>query len=157
VTATRQIRLARPAEAAALSDLAIRSKAHWRYDADFMVRARPDLFVDIDWIKAGLVLVAEDERGLAGVAGLERTGPASFDVSVFFVDPDRLGTGVGRSLFIALAGHARGRCEPGEPVRRLTILSDPNAEGFYRRMGAAPIGKQLSVTGRMLPLLSYAL
>lgn len=135
----------------------MRSKAHWGYDAEFMVRARPELEINPAWISGNQVLVAEDASGLAGVAGLERTGPASFEVTVFFIAPDRIGTGIGRSLFTALAGHARGRCAPGEPDRRLTILSDPNAEDFYRRMGAERIGEEIAITGRTLPLLSYAL
>lgn len=152
-----RIRLAREGEAAALTELATRSKAHWGYDAEFMARARPDLEINPAWISDNRVLVAEDAGGLAGVAGLERTGPASFDVTVFFVDPDCIGTGIGRSLFTALAGHARGRCAPGDPDPHLTILSDPNAEPFYRRLGARRIGEQIAVTGRTLPLLSYAL
>lgn len=135
----------------------MRSKAHWGYDAEFMARARPEIEINPAWISGGQVLVAEDARGLAGVAGLERTGPARFDVTVFFIDPDRIGTGIGRSLFTALAGHARGRCAPGEPDPHLTILSDPNAEGFYRRMGARRIGDEVAITGRTLALYSYAL
>jgi len=41
----------------------------------------------------------------------------------------------------------------------MIIQGDPNAEGFYRAMGAERIGEQEShsIPGRMLPLFSLSL
>lgn len=41
----------------------------------------------------------------------------------------------------------------------LLIDADPNAEGFYLRMGAERVGEvpSGSISGRMLPLLRYGL
>tara|TARA_R110002020_G_scaffold37828_16_gene114023 strand:+ start:1139 stop:1615 length:477 start_codon:yes stop_codon:yes gene_type:complete len=158
MTAQVSVRPARSGEAEALTGLAVRSKAYWGYEAEFMARALPDLTVDPDAIEAGMVLVAEDGDGIAGFAGLERVGPGVFSVSGFFVAPERIGTGVGRILFQAMASHARKQATPQEPARVLTIVSDPNAEEFYLRMGAIRVGEErVAVTGRSLPLLSYAL
>lgn len=152
------VRPARSGEAAALTGLAVRSKAHWGYDTEFLARALPDLTVDPDGIDAGMVLVAEDGDGVAGFAGLEQARPGVFDVSGFFVAPERIGTGIGRILFLAMAAHARRQRTSQEPASVLTIVSDPNAEEFYLRMGAIRVGEELvAVTGRSLPLLSYAL
>jgi GNAT superfamily N-acetyltransferase len=150
--------MAQSGEAAALTVLAMRSKAHWGYDAEFMARAEPDLTVDPGDIDKGLVLVAEVAGGIAGFAGFERTSPGVFDVSGFFVAPEHIGTGVGRILFQAMAAHARQLGTADEPSRSLTILSDPNAKLFYLKMGARRIGEDtVAVTGRTLPLLAYAL
>ncbi|TCD16053.1 GNAT family N-acetyltransferase [Oricola cellulosilytica] len=131
----------------------MRSKVHWGYDADFIARAMPDLTVRPEWIEAGLILVAESERLLAGVAGITDEGGGEFDVSVFFVDPPFMGKGVGRLLFQALAELARTR-----GGKRLTILADPNAGRFYERMGAVQVGKERSGTsGRVLPLFHFRL
>lgn len=136
----------------------MRSKAYWGYDTDFLVRALPDLTVAPEAIDAGMVIVAEDGGGVAGFAGLDQVGPGVFEVSGFFVAPERIGTGVGRFLFEAMAAHARKQGTPQEPASVLTIVSDPNAEEFYLRMGAIRVGEELvAVTGRSLPLLSYAL
>jgi hypothetical protein len=44
-----EIRPARPGEAAALSALAMRSKAHWGYDQEFLEAVRPVLtFTEAD-------------------------------------------------------------------------------------------------------------
>jgi hypothetical protein len=42
---------------------------------------------------------------------------------------------------------------------RLSVLADPNAAGFYRRIGARDIGEAPSdaIAGRMLPLLEFVI
>ena len=68
-----------------------------------------------------------------------------------WVRPKHIGSGVGRSLFAHLLEqlHAMG-------ATRLRIASDPNAEGFYRRMGARRVGRVPSTpAGRYLPLLAF--
>jgi ribosomal protein S18 acetylase RimI-like enzyme len=68
-----------------------------------------------------------------------------------WVLPEHMGTGVGRALF----DHAvRRAASLGAEV--LGIESDPNAEGFYRRMGATRVGEinyRIDGQNRTLPLL----
>jgi predicted N-acetyltransferase YhbS len=52
-----------------------------------------------------------------------------------WIKPEHIGSGVGRALFCQVKEHAAGL-----NVRALEISSDPNAEGFYRRLGATRIG-----------------
>jgi N-acetylglutamate synthase-like GNAT family acetyltransferase len=69
-----------------------------------------------------------------------------------WVAPTHIGTGVGKELFIHAMQSAAGR-----KVSEVEILSDPNAEGFYRKMGAHRIGETVSeIEGqpRTLPRLS---
>jgi predicted N-acetyltransferase YhbS len=73
------------------------------------------------------------------------------DLEHLWVTPEHIGTGVGRLLF----DHAVRRAVSlgAETVR---IESDPNAEGFYRRMGAVRAGEiSYPIDGqkRTLPLL----
>lgn len=154
MTPATNIRPARLDEAKALTALCVRSKAHWGYDAAFMAKAMSELTIQPDWIADELVLVAETGGTQTGVAGITDEGAGTFDVSAFFVDPVQMGQGIGRTLFGAICDLARAK-----GARRLTILSDPNAEPFYRRMGAVRIGEERSSskTGRILPLLAYAL
>jgi GNAT superfamily N-acetyltransferase len=74
----------------------------------------------------------------------------------FWVEPDCMGQGVGRALFAdALREAARLRC------RELRIESDPNAEPFYRKVGAIPRGRVAAPVagerGRWLPVLTCPL
>lgn len=57
---------ARREDAAALSDLALRSKAHWSYDAAFLEACRDDLTISGDDIGRGLVFVLEEGGHVIG-------------------------------------------------------------------------------------------
>lgn len=141
------LRAARPGEADDLTELVMRSKAHWGYDADFLRQVRPALTLTDRHLAA--TVVAELDGRLAGVAtlaGEEFEG----ELDLLFVDPWAIGKGVGRALFrdAVARAHTLG-------MTRLLIESDPYAEEFYLRMGATRIGETISTaTGRTLPLLA---
>jgi len=148
------IRPARADEAHALTDLAMRSKAHWGYDAAFMAKAAPVLTVTPEMISAGRVIVLEDPAGVAGLYALsyEDDGTAEFDL--LFVDPARIGAKYGARLFEHAVETARAA-----GAARLIVESDPNAAGFYERMGMEPAGERASPVDpvRKLPLLALDL
>jgi AcrR family transcriptional regulator len=118
------LRPARPDEAAALSDLVRRSKAHWGYSDEFIEACRDELTVHREQIDAGRVLVATVNGMLAGTATLGGEPPEG-DVEMFFVEPEHIGTGVGGALFAAVRRRA---VDAG--FTRLRIEADPNALGF---------------------------
>ncbi|MGW1506054.1 GNAT family N-acetyltransferase [Streptomyces mirabilis] len=145
-----RIRPARAEEASALTELVRRSKAHWGYDPEFLEACRAELTIRPDEIDVRRIVVAEDAHlGVLGVASLEGTAPHGC-VGLCFVEPGAIGCGVGRLLYAHVMGTAR---ELG--FTRITIDSDPNAEAFYRRMGARPVGDTPagSIPRRELPLL----
>ena len=150
------IRPARVQEAPELSDLCVRSKAVWGYNETFMLLARPALAVSPEQIDAGDVWVATDAQG--SIAGLVALGPGNqahaLDLDKLFVEPRQIRAGVGRKLLRHAIAEARRR-----GARRLTILSDPFAAGFYERNGATRIGEAPSdaVSGRVLPLFEIDL
>ena len=146
------MRAARPDEAAALSGLAFRSKAHWGYDEAFMTACQGELTLSAGEVTARRTSVAEDGGRLAGFGTLDGEPPEGA-LGMLFVDPGFIGRGVGRALFGHLTAAAAGL-----GFTRLTIDADPNAEAFYLAMGAVRIGATPSgsVPGRTLPLLSFA-
>lgn len=149
------IRRARPAEAAAISALALRSKGHWGYDAAFLESCREDLTVSPQEIAAERVYVAVGSDGtMTGYYSLKPAAEGVVELDALFVDPAAIGQGVGRALW----EHAV-RTAKAAGYRQLVIQSDPHAEGFYRAMGAVSMGeRESSVTpGRFLPLLRYGL
>jgi GNAT superfamily N-acetyltransferase len=161
------IRAARPQDAGELSELAIRSKAHWGYDAAFMETSRDELTIPADQVVARRTYVAvsrgsdadpaaalgERWQRILGFGTIEGEPPAG-ELGMLFVDPSEIGRGVGSALFAHLSAVAR---EFG--FHRLTIAADPNAEPFYLAKGAVRIGgvPSGSVPGRTLPLLAFAL
>ena len=152
------IRAARPDEAAQLSALALRSKAHWGYDAAFLEASREELTLDPRRITERRTQVAvsrepETDGQLLGFGTIEGEPPAG-ELGMLFVDPPAIGTGVGGALFSRLSELALHL-----GFHRLTIAADPNAEPFYLARGAVRIGgvPSGSVPGRVLPLLAVAL
>jgi GNAT superfamily N-acetyltransferase len=152
------IRAARPDEAAELSALALRSKAHWGYDQAFMESCRDELTLSPEQIVPHRTQVAvsnepELDGRLLGFGTIEGEPPAG-ELGMLFVDPPAIGSGVGGALFAHLSALA---LDLG--FHRLTIASDPNAEPFYLARGAVRIGAvpSGSVEGRVLPLLAVAL
>jgi predicted N-acetyltransferase YhbS len=68
-----------------------------------------------------------------------------------WVTPSVIGTGVGKELFLDAMERA-AKLEVGS----VEISSDPNAAGFYKRMGATQIGETDSIVDghlRKLPRL----
>jgi hypothetical protein len=66
-----------------------------------------------------------------------------------------MGTGVGRALFT----HARERAADLK-IPMMELSADPNAEGFYQRMGAQRIGEvksEIEGKPRVLPRMSINL
>ena len=154
-----ELRPARAEEAECLTELAMRSKAHWGYDADFMARCRDELTVKPEDIKCEVVIAAEAEGKVVGFGCLSAVEDAEGagsegEIWHFFVEPSAMGTGLGRALMERLFAEARDL-----GLKRLRVDSDPGAQGFYERMGfvyhsEAPSG---SIAGRSLPHLRLTL
>jgi len=147
------IRPARADEAEALTDLSLRSKAFWDYDAGFLARCRAVMTVKARNIQSHPHYVAELDGRIAGFYGFEPEG-AGVGLDYLFVETDLVGRGIGRALWRHAVDTAR---RLGHPA--LIVVSDPNAEGFYLKMGCRRIGTRPSEleTGRRLPLLRFAL
>jgi GNAT superfamily N-acetyltransferase len=147
------IRRARPSEAGALSELAVRSKAHWGYDAAFMARCREALRVDPANVRRHSYYVAERDGELLGFYGFEPEDD-QVGLAFFFVAPEAIGSGLGR----ALLDHAK-ECARAEGFDELIAIADPNAAAFYEKMGGRPAGAAPSEIdpARPLPVLRFPL
>jgi N-acetylglutamate synthase-like GNAT family acetyltransferase len=143
------IRPARPDEAAALSELALRSKAHWGYDAEFLDRCRAVLTLRSDEIEARRTVLAEEDEKVQGFYTLD-----DGELGNLWIDPGHLRKGVGRRLWAHAVETARAL-----GFKELFVVADPHAEGFYRAMGAIRIGEVPSEIepGRRLPQLQATL
>ncbi|HYP53100.1 MAG TPA: GNAT family N-acetyltransferase [Pyrinomonadaceae bacterium] len=161
------IRAARADEADALTELALRSKALWGYDARFVADCRAELTVTPRYVREHTVYVCEEEVDGKALADDKAEGSgrvvgfyslvgkgSSVDLDLLYVEPSAVGRGHGRRLFAHAAETARRL-----GFRLMTIKADPHAEAFYRAMGAARVGEVDSPVraGRTLPLLHLPL
>ena len=141
------IRAAVAEEAGILSELALRSKAHWGYSDTFIEACRNELTVQPERIQH--YVCADDEDAVVGFYGLSELADDRVELEALFVEPSRIGSGVGR----ALIEHAIGRAS-ALGASRMLIQGDPNAEAFYLAVGASQVGERPSgsIPGRSLPL-----
>ena len=145
------IRKAETDDAPALTQIAHDAKRHWGYPEHWLAHWQDDLTISPDFIATNEVFVADSEgEPLGFYALIVRKEKAELDH--LWVTPAHIGTGVGKQLFLHAMQHAAK-----ENISEVEILSDPNAEGFYRKQGAHRIGEAVSeIDGqpRTLPLLS---
>ena len=145
------VREAHTEEADLLSELAMRSKAHWGYSRGFLDACRIELTVDRDRIGSDEYhcFVAIDETEILGFYTIENVSASVSELEALFVEPAHIGTGIGRFL----VQHAIQTLSERK-VARLIIQGDPHATDFYLAAGAREIGhrESASIPGRTLPL-----
>ena len=134
-----KIRKASIADAPVLTRIAHDAKRHWGYPEHWIEHWQDDLTISPDFVATNHVFVAADESDelLGFYALVIHENKAELDH--LWVAPEHIGAGVGKDLFIDAMRRAAGR-----NVSEVEILSDPNAEGFYRKMGAYRIGERVS-------------
>jgi len=151
-----QFRKASKQDAPLLTDLAIKSKAYWGYSSDFMNAAKYELSVtpeDIEYIGLHYYVACISEK-IVGFYSLEKQEKSKIELGAMFVDPNLIGSGIGKSLMT----HAKVTAI-SFGAKKLIIQSDPNAEKFYRAVGGRNIGRRESesIPGRFLPVLEVLL
>jgi len=125
-------------DAPRLTALARAAKAHWGYPAAWLEAWQDALTITPDYIETHTVLVANTESGARSVIGMcaLEDHQDHWELAHLWVDPRAHGLGAGRALVrqvLAIAARRR----PGSVVR---VESDPNAAGFYQRLGAREVG-----------------
>lgn len=136
-----------------ISALCMRSKAHWGYDDAFLRACRDELTFGPTSLADGEMWVLDVDDTIVGTVQVE-VSDREGELLKLFIDPDSMGQGYGRVLFDWSVSVLR---ESG--ARTMVIEADPDAEPFYRRMGAVPAGTAPSgsIPGRMLPRLELRL
>ena len=147
-----QIVRAKPDDAALLTDIAFAAKRHWGYPERWIESWRDVLTVRPEFIASHETYAAILDGRTVGFYALGGNDDR-LDLLHMWVLPDAMGRGVGRLLFI----HGLERAKK-LGCRKLEIESDPNATGFYQRMGAHRVGvsiKEVDGQRRALPILIY--
>tara|TARA_R110002096_G_scaffold152935_1_gene316419 strand:+ start:608 stop:1066 length:459 start_codon:yes stop_codon:yes gene_type:complete len=147
------LRVPKASELPTLSDLCLRSKGYWGYDAEFLEACREVLTIQPGELKLDHVWVAENSGGIAGVLHVQ-TDSEEAVLDKLFIDPDAMGLGAGRALFDKAVEIMKS-----DGAKIMSIDADPEAAGFYRKMGAITVGRVPStvIEGRTLPLMRYSL
>jgi len=148
------IRPASADEAPVLTRIAHDAKRHWGYPEHWIKHWESDLTISADFIRDNHVYVAEEDGEIQGFYALSVIDDRA-ELEHMWVTPDRIGTGMGKDLFLDAMERAAAL-----NVNAVEILADPNAAGFYEHMGATQIGEtDASLDGqiRTLPRMKRGL
>jgi GNAT superfamily N-acetyltransferase len=138
-------------EGARLKEIAVASKGHWGYEPDRVREWADQGDFSPERLRGLIVFVAESGGRAIGWSSLLPRGEVGW-LEDLWIEPGWIGKGVGGALFRHTADHAR---ELG--ATRLEWEAEPNAMGFYERMGARHVRDTMSEWGRRLAVMSVEL
>lgn len=131
------IRRAAVDDASVLTTIALEAKRYWGYPEHWIKHWESDLTVSPEFIRDNFVYVAEADGEVRGFYALCVSPEKQVaELEHMWVAPDYIGTGIGKELFLDAMERAAAL-----DVRDVEISADPNAAGFYTRMGAIQIGE----------------
>lgn len=147
------IRRATVDDTATLTNLAHAAKRYWGYPESWIKQWQHELTISNDFvIENEVYLLASDDEVRGFYALVVRNEKA--ELEHLWVTPRHIGTGVGKKLFIHAMRRAASR-----NVSEVELSADPNAEGFYKKMGAQRIGDvraDMDDKPRTLPRMSIS-
>ncbi|MCC6278719.1 MAG: GNAT family N-acetyltransferase [Oligoflexia bacterium] len=135
-----------------LSELALRSKAHWPYDKAFIESCASELTISEEMLNNGIFIVALYDDQILGFYGFSLRS-AEPEMTHLFVDPNFIGKKIGLGLW----QHAIEMAKKLE-WNSFVLVADPfAAEAFYFKVGCQKIGETPSKVSpdRTLPLLRF--
>jgi GNAT superfamily N-acetyltransferase len=147
-----QIVRAKPEDAEILTEIAHAAKRHWGYPESWITAWRDILTMRPEFIAENISYCAIDGDRPVGFYVLT-TVDDGLHLDHLWILPSAMKRGIGRALFEHADAQARNL-----RFDSIKIEADPNAEGFYKRMGAIRTGTsvtQIHGERRELPLLEY--
>jgi N-acetylglutamate synthase-like GNAT family acetyltransferase len=124
------IRRATVNDTATLTNIAHDAKRYWGYPEHWIKHWETELTISNDFVNENEVYLLASEDEVRGFYALVVRNDKA-ELEHLWVAPQHIGTGVGKELFIHAMQRAAGR-----DVSQVEISADPNAEGFYKKMGA---------------------
>jgi len=156
-----KIREANCLENSILSEISFAAKRYWDYPEEYFKIWKEELTVTQEYIEKNIVYVAEIDKVLVGFFLIVEVPNEFWAGKVFvkkgfwlehiFIKPEYIRKGIGTKLM----RYVNSICEE-KGIDCLNIFSDPNAKGFYNKIGAKYIGESLSsIENRTVSLYQY--
>jgi len=158
-----EIRMAFPKEGNILTEIALAAKRTWNYPESYFEIWKNELTISKEYIEKNIVFVYEKREHVVGfysiVSVIEDFWAGNvlvkkgFWMEHLFIKPSFQHKGIGKKLM----KHALTYCEENW-IDELKIFVDPNAIGFYEKMGATFIqNSPSSIEGREIPVYGFTI
>lgn len=123
-----------------LNNLMHLSKGHWGYDEAFMAKFMKNFSLTQSTLLEKRTFIASFHEKDIGFYNFIHNNDGQTELENFFIHPDFMGKGMGRTMWIHCLETARK-----EGASSFVIWADPHADGFYTTMGCTKIGKRPSI------------
>ena len=142
-----QFRSAKVSDLSDLNRISVASKKYWGYPDEWMENWAEDLFISAEDIDEHIVQIAEVEEEVVGFCSVSEE-EEYLEIQHLWILPEFVAKGYGKELLTYTLGLVSHK---GKPIQ---VVSDPNAEAFYKKQGFTTISNIESYPqGRSLPLM----
>lgn len=136
-----------------LTQITKKSKAYWGYSAEQIQKWEVNLTISSDYIREHDVFKLVKNEVTVGYYSYFFEEDKTVKMDNLFILPEYIGKGFGKYLFLDFLNRMK---ESG--VRIIQLDSEPNAEGFYSKMGFVKIGSfETSIKNRFMPIMEMKL
>lgn len=136
-----------------LTELTIRSKAHWDYTKEQIEEWREELTITEEYIENNQIYKLLVSKVLVGFYAYQTENETDVKLNYLFVESKEIGKGYGQVLLTDCLERVSNL-----GYKRVLLDADPNAEKFYSKNGFRIIGKlQSSIKDRFLPIMCLEL
>jgi GNAT superfamily N-acetyltransferase len=143
-----QIRAAVPGEGERLREITAASKAHWDYDPELVRDWAASLDFSPDRIRNGELYVAQFDDRLVGWVEILSPVDGVCVLEDLWIEPAWIRKEIGSQLFRFAADRARAL-----GARTMEWGAEPNAIGFYEKMGGRYLRDKVSEWGRLVTVM----
>jgi len=158
-----RIRPAQASDCSTLTDISFQAKRHWKYPDEYMELWKEELTITAAYIANNTVFVGELEGEPVGFYSLAemkddlKVGTILIEKGVWldhmFIYPKHIGKRIGTEFTAHMKSYLAGK-----KVDAVLIFVDPNAEGFYGKVGAKfRRDSDSSIPGRTIPVYELAI
>ncbi|UOB16201.1 GNAT family N-acetyltransferase [Abyssalbus ytuae] len=141
------IKNANPDDHIILTGLVKKSKAFWGYPPSIMKKWDNDLTISSDYILKNVVCKLIFNNTIVGCYSFIKKSSKLVELDFFFILPAYIGKGLGTFMMNDLFKRLKLN-----NIEIIKVISDPNAENFYKKFGFTTIQKKESlIEGRFLP------
>ncbi len=126
------------------------SKGHGGYSTEFLDAFMNKWGLTKEYMSENQVAILEENEIKCGIFSFNCGNRGAVELTVFFVNNQLIGKGIGKKLWKAASRYALEK-----KWEKFELISDPNAEKFYEKMGAKKIGEVESFPGRFVPLMEF--
>jgi N-acetylglutamate synthase-like GNAT family acetyltransferase len=136
-----------------LTQITKKSKAYWGYSAEQIQKWEVSLTISQDYIREHDVFKLVKDNVIIGYYSYLFEDGKNVKMDNLFILPEYIGKGFGKYLFLDFLN----RMKEAE-IQTIQLDSEPNAEGFYSKMGFVKIGAfETSIKDRFMPVMEMKL